>query len=97
MAPQEMHPRVLREWVDGVAKALSMIFERSWHSGEVPGDWEKGNIAHTFKKDRKESSGNFQTLNLTSVPDPPRRRSMIQGNEGSFKEWSAQKSSLTGH
>jgi len=55
-----MHPRVLREMADGVAKSLSMIFERSWQSGsEVPGDWTKGNIVRIFKKSRKEDPGNY--------------------------------------
>ena len=55
----EMYPRVLWEMADVIAKPLSMISERSWQSGEVPGDWRKGNIAPIFKKGRKDDSGNY--------------------------------------
>ncbi|TRZ25086.1 hypothetical protein HGM15179_001989 [Zosterops borbonicus] len=46
-----------------------MTFEKSWQPGEVPGDWEKGNIAPIFIKGRK--GGPWQVLrpvSLTSVP-----------------------------
>ncbi|PKU45804.1 hypothetical protein llap_3890 [Limosa lapponica baueri] len=43
---------------DVIAKPLSIIFESSWRTGEVPEDWRKTNVTPVFKKDKKDNPGN---------------------------------------
>ena len=48
-----MHPRMLRELVNVIAEPLSIIFERSWRTGEVSEDWRKASVTPIFKKGKK--------------------------------------------
>ncbi|PKU30408.1 rna-directed dna polymerase from mobile element jockey- hypothetical protein [Limosa lapponica baueri] len=51
-----------------IAEPLSIIFERSWRTGEVPEDWRKANVIPVFKKGKKEGPGNYRPVSLTSIP-----------------------------
>ncbi|KAK4828694.1 hypothetical protein QYF61_000532 [Mycteria americana] len=68
MGPDEIHPRVLKELADVLTKPLSIIYQQSWLTGEVPADWRLANVTPIFKKGRKEDPGNYRPVSLTSVP-----------------------------
>ncbi|KAK4824987.1 hypothetical protein QYF61_022513 [Mycteria americana] len=59
--------RVLKELADVLTKPLSIIYQQSWLTGEVPADWRLANVMPVFKKGRKEDPGNYRPVSLTSV------------------------------
>jgi len=67
MGPNGMHPRVLRELADVIAEPLSITFERSLRTGEVPEDWGKAIVTPIFKTGKKEDPGNYRPVSLTSI------------------------------
>ena len=68
MGPDGIHPRVLRELAEELAKLLSIIYQQSWLSGEVPVDWQLANVTPIYKKGRRADLGNYRPVSLTSVP-----------------------------
>ncbi|KAK4806136.1 hypothetical protein QYF61_001059 [Mycteria americana] len=56
-----IHPRVLGEVADIiVARPLSIIFEKSWRSGDIPDDWKRANVTLIYKKGPKRGPRKLQ-------------------------------------
>ncbi|PKU38337.1 rna-directed dna polymerase from mobile element jockey-like [Limosa lapponica baueri] len=67
MGPNGIHPRVRRELAGELIKPLSIIYQQSWSTGEVPDDWRVASVTPIYKKSRKEDPGNYRPVSLTLV------------------------------
>ncbi|KAK4816316.1 hypothetical protein QYF61_015000 [Mycteria americana] len=52
-----IHPRVLRELVEELATPLSIVYQQSWLTGEVPDNWRLASVTPIYKKGQKEDPG----------------------------------------
>ncbi|KFV61921.1 hypothetical protein N307_03370, partial [Dryobates pubescens] len=68
MGPDGIHPRVLRELADELAKPLSIIFLQSWLTSEVADAWKLAKVMPIHKKEWMDEPGNSRPVSLTSVP-----------------------------
>jgi len=77
MEPDGVHPRVLKELADVTAGPLSIIYQRSWQSGEVPADGSLPSTILIYKKGGREDPGNYRPVNVTSVPGKNMAKTML--------------------
>ena len=57
IVPDGIHLRVQRELPEVTAKPLSIIYQHSWSTGEVPGDWRLDSVTPIYKSGCKEDPG----------------------------------------
>ncbi|KAK4822040.1 hypothetical protein QYF61_006953 [Mycteria americana] len=62
VGPDGIHPRVLRELAEVLTKPLSILYQQSWLTGEVPADWRLANVTPVYKKGWKEDPGNYRPV-----------------------------------
>ena len=68
---------MLRELADVIAKPLSIIFERSWRTGEVAENCRKASVTPVSQKAKKDP-GNYRPVTLTSVPGKVMERLILE-------------------
>ena len=66
--PDKIHPRILREGAEFLARPLSVIYSKSLESNCLPGDWTLGTIVPIFKKGNRQLPKNYRPVSLTAIP-----------------------------
>ena len=89
MGPDGIQPRVRRELAEELAKPLSIIYQQSWLTGEVPDGWRLANVTPIYMKGQKEDAGSYRPVSQTSVPGKIMERLIlsvlnrrVQANQG---------------
>ncbi|RMC17438.1 hypothetical protein DUI87_06020 [Hirundo rustica rustica] len=59
----------MRELAEEHAELLSIVYQQSWLTREVPGHWKVASVILIRKKHQKEDPGNYRPVRLASAPD----------------------------
>jgi hypothetical protein len=65
--PDGLHPRVLKEAAEVLAKPLCTIFNKTVDEGRVPDGWKVAHVTAIYKKGKTTVPGNYRPVSLTSV------------------------------
>ena len=65
--PDQIKPIILKELAPSVASMLHIIFQKSLHTGKVPGEWKTADIAPVYKKGNRQVASNYRPISLTCI------------------------------
>ena len=68
--PDQIHPRILKEMSSVIAPILTMIYCKSYKTGELPDVWKLANITPVFKKGKRSDPSNYRPISLTCIAKP---------------------------
>ena len=65
--PDELHPQILIELVDLVAKPLAPLLDKTINEECIPQDWNMAYVSTIFKKGAGIKAENYRAISLTSI------------------------------
>ena len=66
--PDGIHPKLLISCKDTLSVPLSILFNKSMDSGEVPPEWKLGEVTPIYRKGPTQDPASYRPVSLTSVP-----------------------------
>ena len=66
--PDGIQSKLIKMCAKGLAKPLTIIFNKSFKTGFIPKKWKLANVVPIFKKGEKSSVTNYRPISLTSLP-----------------------------
>ncbi|CAF0839356.1 unnamed protein product [Brachionus calyciflorus] len=65
--PDNIHNKVLIGVADAIAVPITLIFQKSYGSGEIPQVWKRANVSPLFKSGSRINVENYRPVSLTCV------------------------------
>jgi hypothetical protein len=65
--PDGISPYILKECACELAPLLTIIFNQSINSGQVPADWLDANVVPLHKKGKRDEADNYRPVSLTCI------------------------------
>ena len=67
VGPDKINPLVMKQLVVDIAPILTMLYQKSYETGQIPMDWRRAEVTPVFKKGSKTVACNYRPISLTCI------------------------------
>jgi hypothetical protein len=68
VGPDRISPWILKEGAEALSVPLSMVYNRSLETGDLPESWKTANVVPIYKKGDRQEALNYRPVSLTCIP-----------------------------
>ena len=65
--PDKIHGKILKNCASALCTPLTLLFQSSFYTCNIPNDWKTANVVPVYKKGSKNSVQNYRPISLTSL------------------------------